>query len=115
MMSIRDMGAPPPATLSYIEIEKLKDYILSYRGRVRANRKDNPNIIVIGRVVDSYYTEDSDCIVLVVDVYNHEPKQIIYYLGDLRNYYAHGIADFSKQIAMGEDGEYDPHTMRFLD
>jgi hypothetical protein len=114
-MSIRDMGAPPPATLSYIEIEKLKDYILCYRGRVRANRKDSPNVLVIGRVTDSYYIEASDCVVLVVDVYNYEPQRVFYYMGDLRNYYVHGVEDFSKQTAMSEDGEYDPLSVRFLD
>ncbi|MCF7898553.1 MAG: hypothetical protein K9L31_01230 [Candidatus Pacebacteria bacterium] len=113
-MNIIDRGKSPSISPESGEMERLMKYFLNYRGRIRMNRKDNPKVTIIAKVIDSHYMDEEDCVVLVVDVYNDEPQHLFYYMGEIRNYQLSGVVNFSQRMSKFEEGDYDPVSVRFL-
>lgn len=97
-------------------LEKVRRYLLSYRGRMAITLKNLPRVTILTRVSFSYEIKEDECVVIMVEVDKNKPLlSVLFYLEDIRNYYIFGVNDMVHKVSKSETGNDCPSSVRLLD
>ena len=97
-------------------MERMKNMLLMYRGRVGIILRNMPTVTILAKVYISFYDVESECVEMRVDVGGGKPPlALLFYPKDIRRYRLYGISDVAHLTAENETGNDCPARVRLLD
>lgn len=100
--------------LEYLKI--IRRALLTKRGRLAVTMDQRPDIMILARVMYSFYLEKEECVVIAVSLYGGAPPlMLFFYLEDIRHYHLFGLFKLVHEVSDLESGNDCPSKVRFLD
>lgn len=94
-------------------LERIRQFLMKYKGGVAATLKDKPSVTIIAKVEMVAYTDDDDCIEMTFDALGKKVTAL-FYPKDIRNYYLFGVAELAHAMSKNEEGEDCLASVRLL-